>query len=152
MVVVFDIHSSLAAVTFDFFGLCTKVARTRSTSSSPVNGRPFYFCMHRHPVSVNYLYHARMVLSAGRSFAYFARNARCTVTTHLLVWNSNTQNDFSPGAAIFSLHAFASPSDRNLNYDKKKTTYWGIFFFLSFSIYLYMFRKNVLRFSYNKFL
>jgi len=25
------------------------------------------------------------------SFAYFARNARCTVTTDLLVWYSNTQ-------------------------------------------------------------
>jgi hypothetical protein len=37
------------------------------------------------PVSVNCLYHARMVLSVGRYFAYFARNARCTVTTDLLV-------------------------------------------------------------------
>ena len=43
------------------------------------------FCLHRHPVSVNCLYHARMVLSVGRSFAYFARNARCTVTTDLLL-------------------------------------------------------------------
>jgi len=44
----------------------------------------------------------------GGSFAYFARNARCTVTTDLLVWYSNTQNDFSPGAAIFSLHTLTS--------------------------------------------
>ena len=54
---------------------------------------------------------------------YFARNARCTVTKDLLVWYSNTQNDFSPGAAIFSLHTLASPSGRNVNYDKK-TIYW----------------------------
>ena len=46
---------------------------------------------------------------------YFARNARCTVTTDLLVWYSNTQNDFSPGEAIFSLHTLASPSGRNVN-------------------------------------
>jgi len=43
------------------------------------------FCLHRHPVSVNCLYHAQMVLSVGGSFAYCARNARCTVTTDLLV-------------------------------------------------------------------
>jgi len=41
----------------------------------------------------------------GGSIAYFARNARCTVTTDLHVWYSNTQNDFYPGAAIFSLHS-----------------------------------------------
>jgi len=52
---------------------------------------------------------------------YFARNARCTVTRDLLVWYSNTQNDFSPGAAIFSLRTIASPSGRNMNYDEKKT-------------------------------
>ena len=74
-------------------------------------------CLHRHPFSVNCLYHARMFLSVGRSFAYFARNAPCTVTTELLVWYSNTQN-FSPGAAIFSLHTVASPSGTNVNYDE----------------------------------
>jgi hypothetical protein len=42
-------------------------------------------------------------------------NARCTVTTELLVWYSNTQNDFSLRAAIFSLHTLASPSGRNVN-------------------------------------
>ena len=36
------------------------------------------FCLHRHPVSV-------MILSVGGFFAYFAPNARCTVTTDLLV-------------------------------------------------------------------
>jgi len=78
------------------------------------------FCLHRHPVSVNCSCHARMVLSVGGSFAFFARNARCTVTTDLLVWYSNIQNDFSPGAAIFSLHTLASPSGRNVNYDEKQ--------------------------------
>jgi hypothetical protein len=45
-----------------------------------------------------------MVLSGGGSFAYFAL--------------SSTQNDFSPGATIFSLHTLASPSGRNVNYDE----------------------------------
>jgi hypothetical protein len=52
----------------------------------------------------------------------FARNSRCTVTTDLLVWYSNTQSEFSPGAAIFSLHTLASPSGRNVNYDEKQIT------------------------------
>jgi len=81
-----------------------RVTRHTSIRYSAVNGRPLYFCLHRHTVSVNSLYHARMVLSIGGSFAYFARNARWTVTTDWLVWYSNTQNDFSHGAAIFSLH------------------------------------------------
>ena len=59
------------------------------------------------------------------TFAYFARNARCTVTTDLLVWYSSTQNDFSPGAAISSLHTLASPRGRNANYDEKQLTGWG---------------------------
>ena len=59
----------------------------------------------------------------GGYFGYFARNARCTVTTELLVWYSNTQNDFSYGAAIFSLHTLASPSGRNVNYDEKQLTW-----------------------------
>jgi hypothetical protein len=76
--------------------------------------------LHRHPVSVNWLYHARMALSAGGSFAYFARNARCTITTDLHVWYSDTQNDFSRRTTIFSLHILASPSGRNVNYDEKQ--------------------------------
>jgi hypothetical protein len=130
---VFDIDSSLAAVPVDFFGLCRKLTRTRSA----VNGRPLDFCLHRHPVSVNCLYHTRMVLSVGGSFA---RNARCTVTTNLRVWYSNTQNDFSLGAAIFSLHTLASPSGSNVNYDEKQLT--GKRFF-SCSFYLYRFCKYV---------
>jgi hypothetical protein len=93
------------------------------------------------PLSVNCLYHARMVLSVGRSFAYFAQNARCTVTTDLLVWYSSTQKDFYPGAAICSLHTLASPSGRNLNYDKKTSDWEKIL--LSFSFYLYTFCKYV---------
>jgi len=118
--VVFDIDSPLAAVPVDFFGLCRKLARTHSTSSSAVNGQPLDFRLHRHPVSVNCLYHAQMVLSVGGSFTYFAWNAQCTVTTDLLMRYSNIQNDFSPGAAIFSLHTLASPSTRNVNYDEKQ--------------------------------
>jgi len=76
--------------------------------------------LHRHTVSVNCLYDARMVLSVGGSFAYFTRNARCTVTTDLLVRYSNTQHQFSTGATIFSLHTLASPSGRNVNYDEKQ--------------------------------
>jgi len=45
----------------------------------------------------------------------------------LTVWYSNTQNDFSPGAAIFSLHTFTSPSGRNMNYNKKQLTGKNIF-------------------------
>ena len=63
-----------------FFELCSKLAQTRSTSSSAVNGRPPVFCLHRHPVSVNCLYDARKILSVGGSFVSFARNARCTVS------------------------------------------------------------------------
>jgi len=56
------------------------------------------------------------------------------------VWYSNTQNDFSPGAAIFSLHTLASPSGRIVNYDEKQLTGKNI---LSCSFYLYRFRKYV---------
>ena len=61
-----------------------KTGPNRSTSSWAVNGQPLDFCLHRHPVSVNCLYHARMVFSVGWSCTYFARNARSTVTTDLL--------------------------------------------------------------------
>jgi len=99
------------------------------------------FCLHRHPVSVNCLYHARMVLSVGRSLAYCGRNERCTVTTDLRVWYCNIQNDFCPGAAIFSLRTLASPGGRNVNYDEKQLTRKKIF--LNCSFYLYRFRKYV---------
>jgi hypothetical protein len=86
----------------------------------------------------NCLYHARMVLSVGGSFAYFAWNARCTVTTDLLVWYANTQNDFSPGTAIFSLQTIASPAAEMWT-TIKKTTFWKKK--LGCSFYLYRFRK-----------
>jgi hypothetical protein len=105
-----------------------------------VNGWTFDFWLHSYPVSVNCLYHARMILSVGGSFAYFARNAHCTVTTDLVVWYSNTQHDFSPGAAIFSLHTLASPSGRNVNYGEKQRNVKKTF---SCSFYLYRFLKYV---------
>ena len=58
----------------------------------------------------------------GGSFAYFTRNARCTVNTDLLVRYSNTKNNFSSEATIFSLHTLAWPSGRNVNYDEKQLT------------------------------
>ena len=76
------------------FDVCTTGTRHTSIRNSSSCTWPLDFCLHRHPVSVNCLYHTRMVLSLGRSFAYFARNARCTVTTHLFVRYSNTQHDF----------------------------------------------------------
>jgi len=118
----------------------TRHTSIRYWSSSAVNGLPLDFCLHRNPVSVNCLYHARMVLSVDGSFAYFARNALCTVTTDLLAWYSNTQNYFSPGDAIFSLHKLASPSGRNVKYDEKQLTGGGE---LNYSFYLYRFRKHV---------
>jgi len=118
---------------FDNLGcsLCApRVAWTSSPSSSAVNGRPRDFCLHRHPVSVNCLYHARMVLSVGGSFCVLC--TKCTLHSNhrLTVWYSNTQNDFSPGAAIFSLHTLASPSGRNVNYEKKNKLRGGIEMFL----------------------
>jgi hypothetical protein len=76
-----------------------------------------------------------------RGHAAMVRRILCTVTTDLVVWHSNTQNDFSPGAAIFSLHTLASPSGRNVNYDEKQIS--GGKKNLSCSFYLYSFRKYV---------
>ena len=49
---------------------------------------------------------------------------KCTLHSNhrLTVWYSNTQNDFFPGEAIFSLHTLASSSGRNVNYDEKQLT------------------------------
>jgi hypothetical protein len=44
---------------------------------------------------------SHVVLSVGGPFAYFARNARCTVTTNLLVWYSNTQTTSPPEQPFF---------------------------------------------------
>jgi hypothetical protein len=70
-----------------------------------------------------------MVLSAGGSFAHFARNAHRTVTTDLLVWYSNTQNDFSPERP-FS-HYILSHRLAAEMWTTMKTTYWGKNFYLS---------------------
>ena len=118
----------------------TRHTSIRYSSSCHTHVNMGAFCLHRHPVSVNCLYHSRMVLSVGGSFAYFARNARCTVTTDLLVWHSNTQNDFFPGATILSLRTLASPSGRNVSYDEKLLTGEKN---LCCSFYLYRFSKYV---------
>jgi len=84
----------------------------------------------------------RLAMSHGNggtnNFVYFASNARCAVTTDLLMWYSNTQNEFSPAATIFSLHTLASPSGRNVNYDENQLSRKT---FLSYSFYLYRNRK-----------
>jgi len=77
----------------------------------------------------------------GGSFAYFVRNEPCTVTIDLLVWYSNTQNDFTPGVAIFSLRTLATPSGRNVNYDEKQHPAKKKYLICSF--YLYRFCKYV---------
>jgi len=67
---------------------------------------------------------------------------KCTLHSNhrLTVWYSNTQNDFSPGSAIFSLHTLASPSGRKVNYNEKQLNGEK---FLSCSFNLYRFRKYV---------
>jgi hypothetical protein len=99
---------------------------------------------HRHPISVSCLYDARMVLSVGGSFCVLC--TRCTLHSNhrLTVWYSNTQNDFSHGAAIFS-----SPSGRNVNYDEEQLTAEKISEFL---LAVQVSKILVLRVSYNKFL
>jgi hypothetical protein len=54
------------------------------------------FLLAQTPSFSNCLYHARMILSVGGSYAYIERNALCTVTTDLLVWYSNTQMTSHP--------------------------------------------------------
>jgi hypothetical protein len=41
--------------------------------------------------------------------------------------NPKMKNDFSPGAAIFSLQTLTSPSGRNVNYEEKQLTGKNIF-------------------------
>ena len=67
---------------------------------------------------------------------------KCTLHSNhrLTVWYSDTQNDFSPGAAILSLHTLASPSGRNVNYNEK---YLLKKRFFNCPFYLYRFRKYV---------
>ena len=72
------------------------------------------------------------------TFAYFARNARCTVTTDLLVWYSDTQNDFSPERP-FS-HYIHSQRLAAEMWTTMKNNLLGKKF-LSCSFYLYRFSK-----------
>ena len=64
-----------------------------------------------------------MALSVGAFFAYFARNARYTVTTDLLC-DIPTHKTTSLPERPFShcTHILASPSGRNVNYDEKQLT------------------------------
>ena len=75
---------------------------------------------------------------------------KCTLHSNhrLTVWYSDTQNDFYPGAAIFSLHTLASPSGRNVNYDEKQLT-GGKKFVDLFLLSLQVLQTRVLLFSYN---
>jgi len=67
---------------------------------------------------------------------------KCTLHSNhrLTVSYSNTHNDFSLGAAIFSLHKLESPNGKNVNYDEKQLTEEKL---LSCSFYLFRFRKYV---------
>ena len=66
---------------------------------------------------------------------------KCTLhSNHRLtrVWYSNTQNDFSPWAAILSLRTLASPSDRNVNYYEKQLTGKKVFELFLLSVLTYL--------------
>ena len=63
-------------------------------------GRPLRFAAHRQPLSWNFMYHSRIVLSVGSSVRYMIRNLRCTVTIDSVLANSKTQNAF-----LFTVHA-----------------------------------------------
>jgi hypothetical protein len=74
----------------------------------------------------------------GGSFAYFAQNAHCTVTTYLLMWYSNTENDFPPEWPFSQyIHSHCLVAEMWItmknNLLGKKV--------LSYSFYLYRFRK-----------
>ena len=99
------------------------------------------FCLHRHPVSVNCMYHAQIVSAVGESFAYFAQNACCTLTTDLLLCDIPTHKTPSPPERPFShyIHSYCLLAEmcttmKNNLLGKK---------FLSCSFCLYRFRKYV---------
>jgi hypothetical protein len=117
-----------------------RVTRHTSIRYSSSCLTPLDFCLHRHPASVNCLYHARMVLSVGGSFAYFARNARCTETTDLLC-DIPTHETTSPRERPFShyIHSHRLAAEmwttmKNNVLEEKS---------VSRSFYLYRFRKYV---------
>jgi hypothetical protein len=81
---------------------------------------------------------AWMVLSVGGSFAYFARSVRCTVTTDLIVWYSNTQKT-SPPKRPFSRYIHCHRPVAEM-WTTIKNNLMGKEFF-SCSFYLFRFRK-----------
>ena len=97
------------------------------------------FCLRRHPVSVHRLYHPRTVLSVGGPFAYFARNARCTVTTDLLACDIPTHKTTSPPERPFS-HYIHSHRLAAEVWTTMKNNFLGRKN-LGCSFYLYRFRK-----------
>ena len=50
--------------------------------------------MHRQPLCWDFMYHSRIVLSAGGSVWYMVRNLRCIVTFDSVLANTKTQNAF----------------------------------------------------------
>jgi len=74
------ICNSRLARCVDFWGLLTKVSRTRSTVSADGTDRPVRFAAHMLTLCWNFMYHSRIVWSVGSSVWYMVRNLRCTVT------------------------------------------------------------------------
>jgi hypothetical protein len=70
------------------------------TVSTDGLGQPVSFPAHRQPLSRNFMYHSRIVLSVGGSVCYTVRNLRCTVKIDSVLANSRTQNTF-----LFPVHA-----------------------------------------------
>ena len=83
-----------------------------------------------------------MVLAVGESFAYFARNARCTVTADLLVCDIPTHKMPSPPERPF-FHYIHSHRLLAEMCTMMKNSLLGKKFFLSCSFCLYRFRKYV---------
>ena len=106
-----------------FLRIRQKTGPTHSTSFSVVNGRSLDFCLQTQTPSLTKLFTERTNgLVCKRVLCVLC--TKCTLHSNhrLTVWYSNTQNDLSPTAAIFSLHKLASPSGRNANYDEKQLT------------------------------
>ena len=101
--------------------------------------RRYSSLLHKHPVSVICLYHARMVLFLGGYFAYFARNARCTVTADLLC-NIQTHKTTSLRERPFAHHINSHRLAAEMWTTIKNNLLGGRF---SYSFYLYRFRKYV---------
>jgi hypothetical protein len=96
------ICNSWLARCVDFWGLLTKVSRTRSTVSVDGPRPPVGFAALRQSFCWNFLYHSRIVLSICDSVWYLVRNLRYTVTIDSVLANSKTQNAFlSPILAMF---------------------------------------------------